>query len=383
MSDIIVTRVASKRELRDFVRFNYELYKDSPYAVPDFLEDTLDTFNRKKNHALEFCEAEWFLARRHGRIVGRVCAIINHRANEKWGQKNVRFGWIDFVEDEAVAQQLIQTVENWGKERGMTHIVGPLGFTDMDPEGMLIEGFDQLGTMITIYNYAYYPLYMERMGFEKDADWCERLVVIPTKEAPAQSEKFFRVASFVEKRCKLHTLHFKNTSEIIKLGYGLKIFHLINKAFEPLYGFSPMNDAQCQQYVKQYIPFVDVRSVACIVDEQGNLVGMGIAIPSLSKALQKAKSRLWPFGWWHILKAIKWKYDDTVDLLMIAVDPEYQGKGVNAMVFADLIKRIGSMGFKYAEVSPILEDNNKSADQWQYVESKIYKRRRCWKKAIK
>lgn len=383
MSDIVISKVGSRKELKQFVRFNYELYKDCPQAVPDFYEDTLDTFDKKKNAAFDFCDCEWFLARREGKIVGRVCAIINHRANDTWKKKDVRFGWIDFIEDYEVAQCLIRTVEKWGAEHGMTDIVGPLGFTDMDPEGMLIEGFDELGTMATIYNYPYYKDYMERMGFAKAADWTERLVIIPTKENPMQSDKFFRVASIVEKRCNLRTLHFKKTQEIIDQGYGLKLFHLINRAYAPLYGYSEMSDRQCEQYVKQYIPFLDVRSIAIIVNENDELVGMGVGIPSLSQALQKAKSRLFPFGWWHLAKVLYLKqFTDTVDLLLIAVAPEYQGKGVNAMVFADLIKRIGSMGFKYAEVHPILEENHKSADQWQYVDSKIYKRRRCWCKGI-
>lgn len=383
MSELTIRKVENKDDLRRFIRFNYELYKNCKHAVPDFYEDTLATFDKTKNAAFEFCECEWFLAFRDGKTVGRVCAIINHRANDTWGKSDVRFGWIDFIDDQEVADGLIHAVEDWGRKRGMKEIVGPLGFTDMDPEGMLVEGFDELGTMVTIYNYSYYPRHIERMGFRKDADWCERLVVIPTKEHPAQSEKFFRIASIVEKRWKLRTLHFKNTKEIIQQGWGMKIFHLINRAYAPLYGFSQMTDRQCEQYVQQYIPFVDVRSIAVIVNEANDLIGIGIGIPSLSQALQKAKSRLWPFGWWHLAKVIYMKrFTDTVDLLLIAVAPEYQGKGVNAMVFADLIKRIGSMGFKYAEVAPILEDNNKSADQWQYVDSHIFKRRRCWRKKI-
>lgn len=382
MSELIIKQISTRKELIKFIRFNYELYKDSPYAVPDFLEDTLGTFDKKNNAAFDFCEAAWFIAERDKKMVGRVCAIINNRANKTWNKREVRFGWIDFIDDSEVSAALLRTVEQWGKERGMTEIVGPLGFTDMDPEGMLIEGFEELGTMATIYNYPYYPKHMERLGFVKDADWCERLVRVPDKEHPADTNKFFRVAKVVEKRYKLRYKHFNKSSDIISEGYGRRIFDLINEAYAPLYGFSQMTPRQCDQYVKQYIPFVDPKTIAVIVNEKDEIVATGIGITSLSHAIQKAKARLFPFGWWHMLKAIKWKRADTIDLLLVAVRPDLQGKGVNAMVFADLIPRIGSMGYKYAEVHPILEDNHKSADQWDYVESRIYKRRRSWKKEI-
>lgn len=383
MSDIEIKKVQSKSELTKFSRFNYHLYKDCPYAVPEFYDDTMECFDKKKNAAFDFCECDWFLAYRDGEIVGRVCAIINHRANETWNVRNVRFGWIDFIEDERVARLLIDTVEQWGRERGMDTIVGPLGYTDMDPEGMLIDGFDELGTMSTIYNYPYYPQFIQKMGFEKDADWIERLVTIPTKENPAHFDKFFKIGDIVSQRCNLRPLHFNNTAEIIDGGWGMKMFHLINRAYAPLYGYSQLTDRQCNQYVQKYLPFVDVHSVVMIVNEKEDLVAIGIGMPSLSRAIQKAKGKLFPFGWWHLVKSIYLKkYSDILDLLLIAVAPEYQGRGVNAVVFADMMRRVDGLGFKYAAVHPILEDNTKSAEQWKYVDFREYRTRRCWKKPI-
>ena len=383
MGALTIRKVETKRDLTRFINFNTELYKDSPYAVPYLFQDVWNTFDRKKNAAFDFCECDWFLAERDGKLVGCVCAIINHRANERWNVRNVRFGWFDTIDDEEVVDTLIRTVEQWGKERGMTHITGPLGITDMDPEGMLVEGYEELGTMATIYNFPYYVDHMVRLGFKKETDWLERLVTVPTKENPARSEKFFRIAEIVGKRFNLRALHFKNTKQIIDEGWGLKVFHLVNRAYDSLFGFSQMTDRQCEQYVNQYIPFIDVRSIALIVNDKNELVAMGAGMPSLSHALQKGRGKLLPFGWWHLFKTLYLKqYPDTIDLLLIAVAPEYQGKGVNALIFADLIQRIGSMGFKYAEVHPVLEDNNKCGDQWDYVESRVYKRRRCWIKKI-
>lgn len=382
MSVITIKKVSGKKELKAFIRFNYHLYKDCPYAVPDFLEDTLDTFNPAKNPAFDFCEADCFLAYKDGKIAGRIAAIINHKANQTWNVRNARFGWIDFVDDPAVSKALLDTVEQWGRERGMEAVEGPLGFTDMDPEGMLTGGYDQLSTMATIYNYPYYPQHMERLGYAKEVDWVERKVRVPDAEHTAHSDKYFRVAEITAKRYNLHVRKFKHVKEIRQNNYGRRIFEVVNKAYAPLFGYSEMNERQIDQYVNMYLPLVDLRMVTVVETADGTPVAMGVGMPSLSHAIQKAKARLFPFGWFHMAKALFFKHSDIADMLLVAVLPEYQNKGVNAMLFADLIPIYQQMGFKFGETHPQLETNDKSQGQWAYLDAEVHKQRRCYKKSI-
>lgn len=382
MSDVTIKKVSNRREMKAFVRFNYELYKDCPYAVPDLLEDTLDTFNPRKNAAFDFCEADCFLALREGKIVGRIAAIINHKANRTWGTNNARFGWIDFVDDEEVSRALLEAAEKWGRDHGCDKLTGPLGFTDMDPEGMLTGGYDQLSTMSTTYNYPYYPKHMERLGYAKEVDWVERKILTPEKDRPAHMDKYFRVAEMSAKRYNLHIRKFKNAREIRQGGWAQKIFDVVNKAYAPLYGYSEMTPKQIEQYVREYMPFLDMRLVTTVEDADGRIVAMGVGMPSLSRAIQKAHARLFPFGWIHLAKALYVKHADIVDLLLVAVLPEYQNKGVNAMLFADLIPVCQQMGFKFGETHPQLETNEKSQGQWAYLDAEIHKRRRCWQKPL-
>ena len=375
---VVIKKVATKSDLKKFIRFNYEFYKDNPYSVPDLYSDMVDTFSRDKNAAFEFCEADYFLAYRDGEIVGRVAAIINHRANETWQKKTVRFGWIDFVDDAEVSDALIDTVKAWGRERGMQEIEGPLGFTDMDSEGMLIEGFDQLSTMATIYNYPYYPVHMERMGFEKSADWVEMKIYIPD----AIPEKHKRISDIIQRKYNLRVRKLTDKKEVIKSGVAHEIFRLINDAYAPLFGFSRMTEAQIDQYVNVYIPVLDLRMVTLVETEEGEIVAVGISMPSLSEALQKAKGKFFPFGWYHLLKALKWNRPKVLDLLLVAVRPDYQSKGVNALLFTDLIPVYQEMGFEYAESNPELEDNGRVQNQWQYFKTEQHKRRRCFKQNL-
>ncbi len=382
---ITIRSVKGRRDLRAFIRFNYHLYKGNPYAVPDFLEDMLDTFDRRKNAAFEFCEAELFLAYDGKKIVGRVAAIINHKANKTWGNRNVRFGYIDFIDDIEVARALLDTVEQWGRERGMNKIVGPLGFTDMDPEGMLIDGFDQLSTMSTIYNYPYYPKLLEQLGYEKEIDWVERKVTVPTTEAQADSAKYIRVAELSRKRYNLHMRHFRSHKEILaEQGgqYVQKVFGVINKAYADLYGYSEMNERQILQYANTYLQFLDMRLLAIVENEENEPIAMGVGIGSLSHALQKAHGKLFPFGWWHLAKAIYFKPAPVLDLLLVGVLPEYQNKGVNALLFAEIIPVAQKLGFVWAETHPQLENNEKSQGQWAHLDCVIHKRRRCFQKAL-
>ena len=375
---VTIKPVKTHKELKQFIRFNYEMYKDNPYSVPDLYEDMLGTLDPKRNAAFEFCDAEYFLAIRDGEIVGRVAAIINRRANEKWNVNAVRFGWIDFIDDEEVSKTLLDTVEQWGRERGMTQVQGPLGFTDFDAEGMLIEGFDRLSTMATIYNYPYYPVHMEKQGYEKEADWIEFLIKIPN-DVP---DKIKRIAGMVGKRFELKVTKVSSNRELERR-YGQEIFDLVNKCYSPLYGYSPLTSKQIEQYIKMYLPLVNRDMIALITDKNGKLVGVGISIASLAVALQKAKGRLFPFGWFHILNALFIKRPTRLDFLIVAIDPEYQGKGVNAMIMNEIHPNYVKMGFKEVESNPELEENNKVQAQWELFEKEQHKRRRAYKKEIK
>ncbi len=368
----------NKQELKTFIRFNYELYKNNQYSVPDLYQDMLNTFNPEKNAAFEFCEADYFLAYKDGKLVGRVAAFINKKANETWEKNEVRFGWIDFVDDLEVSKALLDTVEKWGKERGMATILGPLGFTDFDAEGMLIEGYDQLSTMATIYNYPYYPEHMGKLGFEKDADWVEYKIYIPEDGIP---EKHRRISEIIMKKYDLRILKCKS-SKMLARDYGQAIFDLMNEAYAPLYGYSELSQGQIDQYIKMYLPIVDLRMIPLIVDREGKLIGVGISMPSLSIALQKAKGKLFPFGWFHLAKSLFIKRSKVLDLLLVAVKPEYQNKGVNALLFYDLIPVLHKMGFEYGESNPELEMNGKVQSQWSYFKREQHKRRRAYKKTI-
>ena len=376
---ITIKKVSTKRELKKFIRFNYELYKENPYSVPDLYDDMLNTFNKKKNAAFEFCEAEYFLAYKDGKIVGRIAGIINHRANATWNKKDVRFGWIDFIDDLEVSSKLLQTVEEWGKSKGMENIQGPLGFTDFDAEGMLIEGFDQLSTMATIYNYPYYPQHMEKLGFGKDADWVEYKIFIPD----AIPEKHQRISDLIQRKYNLKVKKY-TSSRKIAADYGQAIFELMNEAYSPLYGYSPLSQRQIDQYVKMYLPIVDLRMVTLITDAEDKLIAVGISMPSLSEALQKSHGRLLPLGWYYLLKALFMKRRaKMLDLLLVAVKPEYQNKGVNALLFSDLIPVYQKLGFIFAESNPELEMNGKVQAQWEYFKTEQHKRRRAFIKEIK
>ena len=381
MSSVQIKRVETKKDLKDFIEFHYDLYEGNQYDAPNLYSDELKTLSRDKNAAFDFCEAEYFLALKEGKVVGRVAAIINNKANEKWEKKDVRFGWIDFIDDIEVSRALLQAVEDYGKEKGMDSVVGPLGFTDMDPEGMLTWGFDQLGTMATIYNYEYYPQHMEKLtGWQKDNDYVEYRLDVP-ETAP---EKYTKIAEMVENRYNLR-IRKLTKKDIFEGGYGKKLFDLINVTYSHLYGFSELTDRQINQYVNMYFPFADLDLITVIEDgnKDNQLVGLAITIPSLTRALQKChRGRLFPFGWWHILRAIKFHKTDVVDLLLIGVLPEYRAKGANALVFADLIPRYVKYGFKWGETHVEMETNENVQSQWGPLDPIMHKKRRCYRKAI-
>jgi len=381
MSSIQIKRVETKKDLKRFIEFHYDLYKGNPYDVPNLYSDEVNTLSKNKNAAFDFCEAEYYLALKEGKIVGRVAAIINHKANEKWKKKDVRFGWIDFIDDIEVSRALFKAVEEYGRKKGMNDIVGPLGFTDMDPEGMLTWGFDKLGTMATIYNYEYYPQHMEKLGgWEMDNDYVEYYLVVPEKSP----EKYTKIAEMVEKRYNLHVRKLTK-KDIFQGGYGKKLFDLINLTYSDLYGFSELTDRQIDQYVKMYFPLADLDLVTVIEDgnKDNQLAGLGITIPSLSHALQKCRrGRLFPFGWWHLLRAIKFHKTDGVDLLLMGFLPEYRSKGANALLFADLIPRYVNYGFKWGETQVEMESNEGVQSQWGPLDPINHKKRRCYRRSL-
>ena len=343
----------TKRNLLKFVHFPIDvIYRDSEYYVPPLVTDEVNTLRPDKNPAFDFCEAAYFLAYRDGKIVGRIAGIINHVVNERSGKKEARFSYIDFIDDAEVVDALIDAVTKWGKSKGMEHLTGPLGFTDMDPEGMLIEGFDRMGTTGAVYSHPYYPKHMDRLGFVKDADWLEFLITIP-KEVP---EKMARIAKLMSERLNLTTIKYTDR-------------------------YSPLTDKQIKHYIKMYLPFLPLDDLSMVIEKDTReLIAVGITIPSMSKALIKNRGRLFPMGWKYLLDAFK--HNDLVDLMLIAVKPEYQNKGVNSLIFNDLIEVFNRHGYTHAESNHELELNTKVLQQWEYFENEQHKRRRAYTKEI-
>lgn len=366
-----------KRELKKFVEFANDLYKGNDCYVPPLLMDDVNTLRPEGNPAFDFCECKCWMAYRDGEPVGRIAGIINRTVNERTGNKDARFGFVDFIDDAEVVDALFDAVSKWARSKGMTELVGPLGFTDMDYEGMLIEGFDRLGTMATIYNYPYYPKHMERMGFQPDADWVEFFMKVPA-EVPA---KMTRVCEIVRNRFGLHTAKLTSRKKLKEM-YGQKLFQVINEAYDQLYGYSPLTPRQIDHYIKMYLDIINLDSVCVIVDKDDELVGIGISMPSLSRALQKSGGKLFPMGWLPLIKALRGHAADTVDLLLVAIKPEYQNKGVNALLFEYMIPRYIAAGFKYAESNPELSTNSNVQKQWEYFDTEQHKRRRSYRKTL-
>ena len=378
MSTIEIKQVTNRKELKQFVQFYYDLYRGNNCAVPYLFFDEMTTLRKDKNPSFECCEAEYFMAFRDGKMVGRVAAIINRRANERWNCHQVRFGWFDFIDDTAVSTALLQAVEQWGRSKGMNEIAGPLGFIDTDREGMLVDGFDQLSTMYVNYNHPYYPQHMEQLqGFQKANDWVEMKVKVPD-EVPA---KFAKITEMVSKRYGLR-VHKFTRNELIKEGWGRKTFDLLNATYKDLYGFSQLSDRQIDKLVNDYIQIADLNLVTAVMDGD-KMVGFGITFPSFSEAMQKTRDgRFLPFGWWHLLKVLKWHKTPLVDLLLIGVLPEYRGKGANALIFDDLIRWFQRYHFEYAITGPQMESNEGVLSQWQYLEAIPYRRHRCYRKLL-
>jgi GNAT superfamily N-acetyltransferase len=369
---ITIKEVKDKKDLKQFVMFGIRMYSNHPYAVPPLLMDDMTVLSKEKNPSFKVCEATYFMAFRNEKMVGRVAVFINHKANEHWNYKHGRFGWLDMIDDAEVTRVLIETAEKWVRERGMTAIHGPVGFTDFDREGMLVEGFDKPGTMATNYNFPYYPQHLENLGYVKDVDWKEYNIQIP-KVFP---EKHFRIAKIVSEKHKLTPKKFKSSKEIVK-SYGRKIFDLLNTCYKDLYGFSPLSPEQMNFYIKFYLSFVRLDLISVIVNENDEVIAFGISLPSMTKALQKIKGRLFPFGWMYMLKALYGK-TEVIDLYLMAVRPDYQAKGASALLFAELMPQYAKCGFVYAESNPELESNYKVSTLWDSFEYAHVKTRRVY-----
>ena len=376
MSVTVKALKPTKAELEEYVKLGIDLYKDNDYFVPPLVVDEVSTLTPEKNPAFEFCTAQSFLAYKHGMPVGRITALINDHVNSKKGIKEMRFGWVDFIDDAEVADALFKAATDWGKERGCTTVVGPMGFSDMDHEGMLVEGFDEMGTMATIYNFPYYPKHMERMGFAKDVDWIEYRITIPE----GIPEKYQRIADIVRRKYNLKNVRYSSRSKL-KNDYGQAIFDLINEAYADLYGYSALTRRQIDYYIGEYLGILRLEDISLVTTDDGALVGVGISMPSLSKALRLSGGRFFPMGWYHLWKAIRGKVD-VVDLMLVAVKPEYQSKGVNALIFTDLIPRYIENGYKFAESNLELEGNENVQKQWEYFERRQHRRRRAWRKDL-
>ncbi len=373
MAPIQLKEVQTKKDLKKFIAFPDKLYEGNPYRVPPLHTFEISTLDKTKNPAFEFCDAKYWLAYRNGEIVGRIAGIINHKSNEIWKEKNIRFGWIDFIEDQSVAEALLNKVMEWGKEQGMTGIHGPLGFTDLDLEGMLVEGFEELSTQAEIYNYPYYPKFMEALGFHKDTDWIQMELDLHIKEVP---EKIRRISKIVQEKYGLQYKKFKSSGQIKP--YARQVFELINISYKDLYGYVPLTQKQIDYYIKMYFDMVNPKYVGMVVDKNDKLIGFGLGFLSLSKAMQKAKGKLFPFGWFYLLKSMY--FNDTIDLLLHAVHPDYQGKGVPAIFYEKMTQACIDNGVTKAITSHILEDNKPSLQMFKNFKHRQHMRRRIYAK---
>lgn len=383
MGRIDVVKIGSKRELHDFIRVPYHIYEHCPQYVPDLESSICELFDPQKNPAFEFSHIQPFVAYSLGddqsakTPVGRIVGIINRKANERWQTRHVRFALIEFVDDEEVSMALVDAVAQWGRSFGMDAIEGPMGITDFDKEGMLVEDFNLTGTMNTIYNPAYYPRHMEALGFRKAVDWLQVRIQVP-QEVPA---RYARTAQYAREQIGLRVIKLTN-SDIMKGGYGKKVFDLLNTAYHSIFGFSELSERQVNDFMDKYLKLIDKKLIPVVVNDQEEIVGVAITMGCLSHAMQKAKGRLWPIGWWHLLKAMKWQREESAEMLLVAVRPDYQGLGVNALFFDDLIPIYNQYGFRWAETGPQLEDNVRELSQWKPLNPEFVKRRRCFIKEI-
>lgn len=376
MDEIRVVKVINRQEMNDFLNITDKIYAGCTQYVPDMRSDVRAMFTSNDSHQAT-TEIQPFVAYLGQEVVGRVVGVVNRRANEAWKTRNVRFSMIEFVDDLAVSKALLDSVAAWGKALGMERLQGPMGVTDFDKEGMLVEDFDLRGSMTAYYNPEYYPRHMEQLGLVKEVDWLQVRIKIP-KEVPA---RYARVAQYAREQFGLKVVK-GNRHEVQKGAYGPKIFKLLNESYAPLFGFAALSPVQAQKFLDKYVPLFNMEFIPLVENEQGELVGIAVTMASLTEALQKSRGRLWPTGWYHLLKSLKVKPENNTEMLLIAVRPDYQGLGVNALFFDDLIPIYNKYGIEWAETGPQLEDNVRELSQWKPLHPEIVKRRRCWGKTI-
>lgn len=377
MKKIDVLKADNRQRMDDFIKVAKIIYKGCEQYVPDLDSDVRNLFKPEKNPGMKFSIIQPFVAYKDKVPVGRIVGIINRKANDTWKRKNVRFSMIEFIDDLEVSKELIDTVCKWGADQGMDTIHGPLGITDFDKEGMLVEDFNMMGSINTLYNPEYYPRHMEKLGFSKEVDWVQIHINIP-QEIPG---RYSRVAQYAKEQMGLRVIKVNNDL-VYRQGYGKKVFDLLNEAYAPLFGFSKLSDEQIDHFLHTYLKIIDKKLIPVVVNAQNEVVGVAITMGSLSKSMRKANGSLFPMGWYHLLKALKWKPEDNAEMLLIAVRPDLQGLGINALFFDDLIPIYNSYGFKWAETGPQLEDNIRELSQWKPLKPQLVKRRRCYKKDI-
>ena len=368
-----IREIHTRRDLKKFIQFANDLYADCPYYCPPLFFDEMNCFNQERNPALEVCEYQLWLAYRDGKIVGRIAGIINRKANEKWGVKHVRFGWFDFIDDPEVSKTLLDTVAAWGKARGMEGLNGPVGFTDFDHEGLLIDGYEYPAVMASLYNYPYYVRHIDAYGLEKEADWFE-FQVYPPNGCP---ERLIRIADIVKERSHVRIDKVKNSRELVRK-YGIEYMDVIDEAYQKLYNFQPMTVKQKNYYKNMYFPLLNFDFVTLVVNEKDEIVGVGLGMPDISDALRKCGGKLFPFGWYYLLKALKAKKMESFSFLLIAIRPDYQDKGINALFFEDQIPYINKYGITRLETTNILEANTKNIANFTQFDHKIHKRHRAY-----
>lgn len=372
-----IKQITTRKEIKKFVKFGNDFYKDCEHFCPALIADEMNTFDPKKNPAFEVCENVLYMAYIDGKPVGRIAGIINHEANRKWGVKRVRFGWMDFIDDMEVSKALLDAVAEWGKSKGMDELNGPVGFTDFDHQGLLIEGFEYLAPMASLYNYPYYEKHLDTYGLVKDNDWIE-MQIYPPQELP---ERYARMAKIVEQRSRVRIDKVKNTKELVAK-YGMEYMDVIDTAYQKLYNFQPLTDRQKKQYCESFFPLLNYDFITIVVNENNEIVGVGVGMPDISKALRKCKGRLFPFGWYHLLKALNSDHYEAFDLLLIAVRPDYQDRGLNAVIFADQHPYFVKYGIQRIETTAIMETNFKNLGHWEFFPHKYHKRRRAYVKPI-
>jgi len=373
MEEVKVINVSSRQEMNDFIHLPRLIYRECLQYVPDYEPDTRDYFNSKYNPGLAFCDIQPFVAYRGQLPVGRIVGIVNRHANERWKVKNVRFSMVEFIDDPKVSSALFKAVAQWGRSRGMDTLQGPMGISDFDKEGMLVDDFQLTGSMTAYYNPPYYPDHLAKLGFRKEVDWLQIRIEIPSQVPP----RYARVAQYAREMIGLKVCKV-SAHDVLKGGYGEKIFGLLNEAYAPIFGFTPLTQGQAEDFLQRYVKLLNMQFVPLIENAEGELVGLAVTLPSIVKALQRSHGRLWPTGWWHLLRAMRWNHAESTEMLLVAVRPDYQGLGVNAMFFDDLIPIYNQYGIKWAETGPQLEDNVKELSQWKPLHPQFVKRRRCF-----